>query len=146
MISYFPFLFFGRLVIIGKIIDNHVRFYNGPQINGNRNRKYSCYISVLETNHHRKLKPSNMSRFIPLFKLHIKLETSSIILSESRSVVDSLRPLGLYSPWNSPGQNSRVDNLSLLQGIFPTQLFPNYSKSKGKNCPRFFHCQVVNTV
>ena len=30
---------------------------------------------------------------------------------------DSLRPHGLYSPWNSPGQNS----LSLLQGIFPTQ-------------------------
>ena len=27
---------------------------------------------------------------------------------------------GLYSPWNSPGQN-RVGSLSLLQGIFPTQ-------------------------
>ena len=27
--------------------------------------------------------------------------------SESRSVVsDSLRPHGLYSPWNSPGQNT----------------------------------------
>ena len=28
---------------------------------------------------------------------------------------------GLYSPWNSPGQNTRVGSLSLLQGIFPTQ-------------------------
>ena len=28
---------------------------------------------------------------------------------------------GLYSPWNSPGQNPGVDSLSLLQGIFPTQ-------------------------
>ena len=28
---------------------------------------------------------------------------------------------GLYSPWNSPGQNTGVGNLSLLQGIFPTQ-------------------------
>ena len=27
----------------------------------------------------------------------------------------------LYSPWNSPGQNTRMDNLSLLQGIFLTQ-------------------------
>ena len=27
----------------------------------------------------------------------------------------------LYSPWNSPGQNTRVGSLSLLQGIFPTQ-------------------------
>ena len=32
----------------------------------------------------------------------------------------TLRPLGLYSPWNSPGQNAEVGSLSLLQGIFPT--------------------------
>ena len=42
--------------------------------------------------------------------------------SESCSVVsDSLRPHGLYSPWNSPGQNTGVGSHSLLQGIFPTQ-------------------------
>ena len=42
--------------------------------------------------------------------------------SESCSVVsDSLWPHGLYSPWNSPGQNIGVGNLSHLQGIFPTQ-------------------------
>ena len=35
--------------------------------------------------------------------------------SESRSVVsDSLRPHGLYSPWNSPGQYNEVGSLSLL--------------------------------
>ena len=34
---------------------------------------------------------------------------------------NSLGPLGMYSPWNSPGQNSGVGSLSLLQGIFPTQ-------------------------
>ena len=34
---------------------------------------------------------------------------------------DSLWPHGLYSPWNSPGQNTGVGSLSLLQGIFPTQ-------------------------
>ena len=40
--------------------------------------------------------------------------------SESRSVVsDSLRPHGLYSPWNSPGRNTGVGSLSALQGIFP---------------------------
>ena len=32
-----------------------------------------------------------------------------------------LRSHGLYSPWNSPGQNTGVASLSLLQGIFPTQ-------------------------
>ena len=42
--------------------------------------------------------------------------------SESHSVVsNSLQPHGLNSPWNSPGQNTGVGSLSLLQGIFPTQ-------------------------
>lgn len=42
--------------------------------------------------------------------------------SESHSVVsDSLRPRGLYTPWNSPGQNTGVGSRSLLQGVFPTQ-------------------------
>ena len=34
---------------------------------------------------------------------------------------DSSRLCGLYSPWNSPGQNTGVGNLSLLQEIFQTQ-------------------------
>ena len=34
---------------------------------------------------------------------------------------NSLQPHGLYSPWNSPGQNTGVGSLSLLQGIFPIQ-------------------------
>ena len=42
--------------------------------------------------------------------------------SESHSAVsDSLQPHGVYSPWNSPGQNTGVGSLSLLQRIFPTQ-------------------------
>ena len=54
--------------------------------------------------------------------------------SESCSVVsDSLRPRGLYSPWNSPGQNIGVGSLSLLQGIFPTQ---------GSN-PGLPHCKWI---
>ena len=40
---------------------------------------------------------------------------------ESHSVVpDSLQHHGLYGPWNSPGQNTGVGSLSLLQGIVPT--------------------------
>ena len=42
--------------------------------------------------------------------------------SESRSAVsNSLRLHELYSPWNSPGQNTGMSSHSLLQGIFPTQ-------------------------
>ena len=54
--------------------------------------------------------------------------------SESHSVVcNSLRPHGLYSSWNSPGQNSGVDSLSLRQGISPTQ---------GSN-PGLLHCRQI---
>ena len=42
--------------------------------------------------------------------------------SESCSVIsNSLRPHELYSPWNSPHQNTGVGSLSLPQGIFPTR-------------------------
>ena len=53
---------------------------------------------------------------------------------ESCSVVsDSLWPHGLYSPCNSPSQNTGVGSLSLLQGIFPTQ---------GSN-PGLPHCSQI---
>ena len=49
--------------------------------------------------------------------LHVR-----IIESESRSVVsDSLQLHGLYSSWNSPGQNTGVGSLALLQRMFSTQ-------------------------
>ena len=52
----------------------------------------------------------------------IYLKWSEVKWSESHSVVsNSLRLHGQYSPWNSPGQNTGVDSLSLFQGIFPTQ-------------------------
>ena len=44
---------------------------------------------------------------------------------------NSLQTQGLYSPWNSPGQNTGIGNFSLLQGIFPTQ---------GSN-PGLLHCR-----
>ena len=46
---------------------------------------------------------------------------------------DSLWPHGLYSPWNSPGQNTGVGSCSLLQEIFPTQ---------GLN-PGLLHCRLI---
>ena len=42
-------------------------------------------------------------------------------------------PWTIYSPWNSPGQNTGVGSLSLLQGIFPTQ---------GSN-PDLPHCRQI---
>ena len=48
-------------------------------------------------------------------------------------MLDYLWPRGLYSPWNSPGQNSGVHSLSFLQGILPTQ---------GSN-PGLPHCRWI---
>ena len=46
----------------------------------------------------------------------------TVLMSESHSVMsDSLQLHGLYSPGNSPGQNTEVDSISLLQVIVPTQ-------------------------
>ena len=63
-----------------------------------------------------------------MFHVHLRRICSLQILdvmlyvSGSCSVVsDSLWPDGLYSPWNSPGQNTGVGSHSFLQGIFPTQ-------------------------
>ena len=45
-----------------------------------------------------------------------RCSTSIGMESESCSIVsDSLQPHGLYSPWNSLGQNTGVGSLSLLQ-------------------------------
>ena len=63
--------------------------------------------------------------------------------SENHSVVsDSLRPHGLYSPLNSPGQNTGVGSLYLLWGIFPTQgLNPGLH-----NASRFFTSWAIREV
>ena len=51
-----------------------------------------------------------------------KVPWSEVKWSESHSIASNpLRPHELYSPWNSPGQNTGVGSFSLLQGIFPTQ-------------------------
>ena len=55
---------------------------------------------------------------LPLFASHYmkKIVLLSLYWSESHSVMsDSLWPHGLHNPWNSPGQNTGVGRLSLLQ-------------------------------
>ena len=64
-----------------------------------------------------------------------KCKTKKLLEVKSSCSVasNSLQPHGLYSPWNSPGQNTGVGSLSLLQGIFPTQ---------GSN-PGLPHCRRI---
>ena len=66
----------------------------------------------------------------------------------------SWRPNVLYSPWNSPGQNTGVGSFFLLQGIFPTQglnpglphcrwiLYQGSHKGNPK-CSEHFHYSMV---
>ena len=83
----------------------------------------------------------NKTDFLPV-NWHV-LVLFFYFVCESRSVVsDSLRPHGLYSPWNSLGQNTGVGSLSLLHGIFPTQgsnpglLQVNSSPAESQGKPR----------
>ena len=57
----------------------------------------------------------------------------SVKLAQSMCYTVHVNSLVLYSPWNSPGQNTGVDSLSLLQGIFRTQ---------GSN-PGLLHCRQI---
>ena len=54
--------------------------------------------------------------------------------SQSRSVMsDSLWPQGLFSQWNSPGQNTGVVAVPFSGGIFPTQ----------RTNPGLLHCRWI---
>ena len=68
----------------------------------------------------------------PVHLCPLSLKPKAVIHeSERHSVMsDSLQQYGLYSPWTSPGQKTRVGSHSLLQGIFPTE---------GSN-PGLLHC------
>ena len=76
--------------------------------------------------------------FFILYFLRLIYSDSVIYMYESESescsvVSNSLRPHGLYSLWNSPGQKTGVGSCSLLQGIFPTQRLN----------PSFPHCRRI---
>ena len=76
--------------------------------------------------------------FKPPLCMYVCMYVFSVIYSQSESescsvISNSLRLHGLYSLWNSAGQNTGVGSLSLLQGIFPMQ---------GLN-PSLPHCRQI---
>ena len=56
----------------------------------------------------------NNNIYYVFYSMKVKVKSCSVMSN-------SLRPHGVYGSWNSPGQNTGVDSLSLLWGIFPTQ-------------------------
>ena len=93
------------------------------------NEKSHGWRSLAGTVHGVPQSQTQLSNFTLVMKLKVKESES-----EGHSVVsDSVWPHGLYSPWNSPGQNTGVCSLSLLQGLFPTQV----------SNPGLAHCRQI---
>ena len=61
------------------------------------------------------------------------LKGSNLYCEVGSVVSNSSWPHGLYSSWNSPGQNTGAGSLSILQGIFPTQ----------RSSPGLPHCRRI---
>ena len=68
----------------------------------------------------------------PLPRRHLATKQTNKV-QVAQSCLTLCDPVGYTSPWNSPGQNTGVSSLSLLQGIFPTQ---------GSN-PGLLHCRWI---
>ena len=66
--------------------------------------------------------PTCALKVCPCFSMYAKYPEMFLCESETHSVTsNSLQPHKLHSPWTSPGQNTGVGILSILQGIFSTQ-------------------------
>ena len=73
------------------------------------------------------------------FTLRSRPSMKKMKVKVTQSCPTLLRHHGLYSPWNSLGQNAGVGSLSLLQGIFPTQA----SHIAGGSLPALLACKVL---
>jgi len=86
-------------------------------------KERSCKVSSIWYHHHSL--PSPWSWVTAGGEDHKAVRISPVLImgeSESHSIVSNfLRSHGLYSLWNSLGQNTGVGRLSLLQGIFLTR-------------------------
>ena len=86
-------------------------FFDDPVDVGNLISGSSAFLSPAWT--------SGSSQFTYCWSLAWRILSITLLVcewSESRSVVsDSLWPHRLYSPWNSPSENTGVGSLSLLQ-------------------------------
>ena len=98
-----------------------IQYIFGILSHSNQMGEKKIHIVKEEANHH-YLQCVCFVLFLVSYYCYNKLSQTSFLICESHSVVsESLRPHGLYSPWNSPGQDTGVYSFFLLQGIFPSQ-------------------------
>ena len=82
----------------------------------------TCFLSNLHASQEATVRTGSKlgKEYINTLYCHPAYLTYMQSESESCSVLsDALQPHGLYSPWNSPGQNTGVGSLSLLPGDLP---------------------------
>ena len=96
----------------GKI--HEPKFYWRGYPDGKKKKKKSMWKDVQCDQPSGKCKGKSQCSIIT----YLSERASEVKVVQSCSTLPSH---GLYSPWNSPGQNTGVGNLSLPQGIFPTQ-------------------------
>ena len=89
-------------------IDLHIYLWSCIGITGilSQNRRTNFCDGIKKTS-----VINNASQVVIKWMLHLPFFWSEV------KVFDPLRPHGLYSPCNTPGQNTGMGNLSLLQGI-----------------------------
>ena len=99
---------------------------------------YGCESCIIKMPKHWKVDTFEMRCWRRLLRVPwIARRSNQSILKESECCSvksDFLQPHGLYSPWNSPGQNTGMDSLSLLWRIFPTllwRIFPTQGLNPG---------------
>ena len=78
---------------------------------------WACVFFLLICIHSLSLTPIFSTCLIPT--RHSRQDRDDLLQKWKSVVSDSLWPHGQYSPWNSPGQNTGMGSLSLLQGILP---------------------------
>ena len=102
------------------ILDNRALYDKSLESN---NMSYSVFITCLNSDQQRCV--VNKADKVTFLRVWCSdFQPACTLESHGKVKVIQLCPTfcnhGLYSPWNSPGQNTGVGRPSLLQGIFPT--------------------------
>ena len=105
----------------------HLEHYFSKILNVLKLALFSLSISIRFYGEKISLTPGLENFYFLMYAHIIHMTSMCVCVCVSHSVIsNSLQPLGLsrtrlHHPWNSPGKNTGVGCLSLLQGIFPTR-------------------------
>ena len=111
----------------------------------------SAHLHKLHVHHHVRGSQTDKRQQSVVLLCLTEAQTMYVKVKVAQSCLTLFNPMNVYSSWNSPGQNTGVGSLSLLQGIFPIQgLKPGlphcrqiFHQLSHKGSPRLCMCSVV---